>query len=507
MHYKSGLAGLALASLTASAHAADLGDLSLKNPIPDSLTWHGVTVYGALDLDYAYQTHGVPLSGPFYPGLEYNISGSKNAGKPISSLAESGLEQSKIGVKIEESLGGGWVAAGKLEAGFDPLSGQLADACASLAANNGKPLTAQSANSDGSRCGQAFSGPVYAGVSHPAYGTLLAGRQQSLELDAISGYDPMGLPYAFSLIGYSGGSAAGFGNTETGRWDNSAKYIYQYGPVHAAAMYSDGGQDTAMFGGGYGFNAGGSYRGFSLDAVYTKENSAVSSSSIGPSATCPGTGCAGNVLAGTVTDSEGWSVMGKYTYEFGGGLKDEGPGAKLSVFVGYVHTALTDPQDPVAAGSTTIGGYEYAMLNNNPYAPGSGKTMQTAWAGARYELPSGWSFTGAYYHLSQDAYTADGNYYTPSAAAGGTKSSGPYNCAQGNVSNSLQKGVGNAFGITAGAMCAGDLNQGSFLVDYQFNKHFDVYSGISYSEVAGGLSSGYLNSNMTTFATGMRLKF
>jgi len=48
-----GLAALALASLTASAHAAGLGDPSLKDPVPDSLTWHGVTVYGVIDLDYA----------------------------------------------------------------------------------------------------------------------------------------------------------------------------------------------------------------------------------------------------------------------------------------------------------------------------------------------------------------------------------------------------------------------------------------------------------------------
>ncbi len=306
MIFKAGVASVfVLIATAARVQAGDSGDLGLKHPIPDNLSWHGVTVYGTIDLDYAYQTHGVPLGASFYPGLEYNISGSKNANKPISSLAESGLEQSKIGLKIEEPIGNGWVAIGKLEAGFDPLSGELADACASLVSNNGKPLAAQNANSDGSRCGQAFSGPAYAGVSNATYGTLTAGRQQSLELDAISVYDPMGLPYAFSLIGYSGGTAAGIGNTETGRWDNSAKYVYQWGPAHAAAMYTDGGQDTAMFGDGYGFNAGAAYRGFSLDAVYTKENSAVSSSSIKPSATCPGAGCVGNVLAGTVTDGEG----------------------------------------------------------------------------------------------------------------------------------------------------------------------------------------------------------
>ncbi|MGB9024855.1 MAG: porin [Rhodomicrobium sp.] len=491
MIFKAGVASVfVLIATAARVQAGDSGDLGLKDPIPDNLSWHGVTLYGTIDLDYAYQTHGVPLGASFYPGLEYNISGSKNANKPISSLAESGLEQSKIGLKIEEPIGNGWVAIGKLEAGFDPLSGELADACASLVSNNGKPLTAQDANSDGSRCGQAFSGPAFAGVSNSTYGTLTAGRQQSLELDAISGYDPMGLPYAFSLIGYSGGSAAGIGNTETGRWDNSAKYVYQWGPAHAAGMYSSGGPGTAMFGGGYGFDAGAAYRGFSIDAVYTRENSAVSSSSIKPSATCPGTGCEGNVLSGTVTDSEAWSVMAKYVYDLGG-FKDEGPGGKLSFYAGYVHIDMGNPQSPVAAGSETIGGYELLTVNNQPYAPGSNKVLQTFWAGAKYELASGLSFTAAYYRLGQDAYRT--------SAAAGTNT-----CAFITSGNRATAGfVGNP----VAGNCAGDLNQVSFLIDYPLNKHFDVYSGISYSEVSGGLACGFLSGNTAAFVSGLRLKF
>ena len=122
----------------ASAHAGDLGDPSLKDPLPESLTWQGVTIYGTVDVGYAYQTHGVPFNGFFYPGLEYNLNGSRNAGKTISSLTEGGMEQSKIGVKVEEAIGYGWLAVGKVEAGFNPLSGELADMCASMIQNNGR---------------------------------------------------------------------------------------------------------------------------------------------------------------------------------------------------------------------------------------------------------------------------------------------------------------------------------------------------------------------------------
>ncbi len=214
-----GSAAAFLLGLAASAHAGDLGNTGLKDPIPDSLRWQGITIYGTVDVGYVYQTHGVPSDGTFAPGFEYNLNGSKNANKAISSLAENGLEQSKIGVKVEEAVGYGWLAIGKLEAAFNPLSGEIADMCASMVRNNGRLYQDQNANSDGSRCGQAFSGPAYGGVSNPIYGTLTIGRQQSLELDSISSYDPMGLAPAFAVLGYSGGTAGGnwiYGNGSLG---------------------------------------------------------------------------------------------------------------------------------------------------------------------------------------------------------------------------------------------------------------------------------------------------
>jgi hypothetical protein len=76
--------------LMGSAHAGDLGNTGLNDPIPDKMSWHGITIYGTVDVGYAYQTHGAPLGGAFYPSLEYNLNGSKNANRAISSLAENG---------------------------------------------------------------------------------------------------------------------------------------------------------------------------------------------------------------------------------------------------------------------------------------------------------------------------------------------------------------------------------------------------------------------------------
>ncbi len=478
---------LGVFALAATAQAADLSlDAAgtIKDPLPDSLTWHGVTVYGTIDVGYAYQTHGVPLNGSFYPGLEYDLNGSKNANRAISSFSQSGIEQSKVGVKFEEPLVSDWKAIGKFEAAFDPIGGVIADMCASMVQNNGKPYAAQNANSDGSRCGQAFSGPAYGGISNPAYGTLTVGRQQSLMLDAVQAYDPNQGSYAFSLIGYSNGTASGIGATETARWDNSVKYIYQIGPAHAAVMYTGGGQDTAIFNGAYGFNVGGTWRGFSLDANYTKENGTVVSTAIpylGYSASGCLAGSCPDGLAATISDNEAWSVMGKYALDIGGGLKDEAASAKLTFFAGYAHIDLSNPRDRnIPAGSTTIGGYELASVTTNAYT--TDKILQTAWTGARYELPGGLSFSLAYYHYGQ------GDYINNKGK----------NCAA-----ALPSPVGNP----TPANCSGFLDQVSFMTDYAFSKHLDIYAGVSYEQNGGGLASGYLNTNMATFMSGVRLKF
>ncbi len=143
-------------------------------------------------MGYAYQTNGRP-NGAIISGLEFvPFTTTRNyTGQSVSTVAMSGLEQSKIGVKVEESIGYGFTAIGKLDTGFNPLTGELSNGCVSFIQNAGKPYAQQSSNADSGRCGQAFNGVAYAGVSNASYGTLTAGRQQSLQLDAIGQYDPL----------------------------------------------------------------------------------------------------------------------------------------------------------------------------------------------------------------------------------------------------------------------------------------------------------------------------
>lgn len=471
------ICALALGGFAASAQAADLGLDSLKDPLPDTLTYKGVTIYGTLDVGYGYQTNGLANNGSLYTAQGYNIYGESKALGSNSNLTNNALSQSQIGVKIEESVGMGFVALGKIDTGFNPLSGEIADACKSLVdiANQLVNKSQLTAFGDGSRCGQAINGQALAGLSHPAYGTLTFGRQNSLEVDSMINYDPMSLSYSMSQLGWSGFFGGGAGSTETARWDNSVKYLFQYGPAHAGVMYAEGAQDTSLHGNSIAGNVGVTWHGFSVDANYTNEKGAVNAQ-LGLL-----TGSDTNQMWGFLTDNEAYAIQGKYTFDFGGGFKDEGPTSKLTLFAGYNHTDQTNGGGGALGSSfgTTIGGY--IMYNNINLL--STRTIETEWAGAKYEMGP-WAFTGAYYHTSQDAFSMANN---DKHTSGG--------CAV------------NAFA------CAGDTSTVSGLVDYTFNKHFDIYAGVSYSNISGGLAhssfsnDAYLATDNTTVVSGLRLKF
>ncbi len=470
---KTLIVALGMASLMTTAYAADTDLPPLKavpavplyDPLPDSLTWHGITFYATLDVGYAYQTNGRPTGG-VVSTLEYSpFTTTRNyTGQRISTIAGNGLQQSNIGIKINTPIGLDWNIVGQLETGFDPLRGELANGCQSFIQNAGVAYAAQNSNADSGRCGQALNGPAFGGISNPLYGQLTVGRQQSFQLDQIANYDPMNLSYAFSLLGYSG-TNGGAGSTQASRWDNSAKYVYTYGNLfHAGAMYAMGGQDTGLFGDSMGFLLGASYRGFSIDGVYTKEHGAVNLQS------AVNDTLGGTTLAANISDNTAWSIMAKYTFELGGhapppsyytkAKAEPVPSDKLTIFAGYTNIDQANPNTPIFAGDSAGGFILTAtgtLPDNNAFT--TDKILQFYWVGAKYELSWGLSFAGAYYHVDQNQYVADS---APCLLGGASKTD-----------------------------CAGSYDQVSFLADYIVTKHLDVYAGITYAKVTNGLASGF----------------
>jgi hypothetical protein len=461
-------AGFALVLGCASAQA------QMKDPLPDSLSLGGVTVYGTVDVGYAYQSKGVPLSATLPGGLEYQaFTTTRNFSGSQTTVAESGLEQSKIGIRVAEPIVGDVQLVATAETGFNPLSGQLTDACASIASNGPNALGHQTANADSSRCGQAFNSQLNGGASSATFGTLTIGRHNSLQLTALAAYDPQSLSYAFSFLGYSGFNG-GAGSTQAARWDNSIRYGLNSGPIHVAAMYSNGGADTGLFGHSYAFDAGVTVQGLALDAVYENAKGAVNLRSsfddggVNPVPT-PG-------LAAYISNDESYNIMGKYTFEFGDSkMKD-----KLIVYAGYSHIQKSHAD---YTGGNSQGDYPLDVgININTAA-----VYNMEWVGARYAFSSGWQFVGAFYHINQNSWTIG---LTPTGT----------------------QGIGC---VNAGLLCAGDFTEASLVADYIINKHYDVYGGVNYSNVTDGLANGFVGTTVgtsgseaqTTVMLGFRVKF
>jgi predicted porin len=431
-----------------------------------SLTWHGITLYGIVDLGVQYDTHSAPFSDYFPAGSDSLVQ--KNDYDSPVGLAPSNLSQSRIGLSGNEPLIGDWSAVFKFETFFNPQSGDIADGVKAVALNNGKALTSQTTGVDTSVAGQLFSGAAYIGFASPTYGSFTFGRNVTLLADGISKYDPMGAAQAFSVIGYSGTTAGG-GDTEDRRLDQSGKYYAQYGWLHLGAMYQFG-SSTGTTNTGYQLQIGASAGDGSIDAYYFKKYDAISISSLsadqvgGLAALCADTPpqcySVSNSLSGTISDNTTFAVMADYAF---------GP---VKLYGGYEHIDFNNPNNPLPAGSVIIGGYVLAFVNNAAYD--NEKTLQVYWGGLKWTVVPDVDLIFAYYGYNQNSYATGKN-----AGCSTTVNSG----------------------------CSGTENAVSGLIDYRLTKRFDLYAGSMWSGVQNGLANGYLNKDNIATTVGARFKF
>jgi len=447
-----------------------LGFLVVSSPAPaqqktgpgvaadDSLTWHGITLYGVIDIGLQYDTHSAPFT-PYRPSASGNIV-RQNSYQSVTGLTPSNMGQSRVGLQGFEPLTEEWSAIFQIETFFNPQSGQIADSLRSLAANNGKALTAQSVGVDGSSAGQAFQ-TAFVGLKSATFGTLTFGRQVTLLSQGTIEYDPNYLSTAFGLLGASN-TYSGGGSSEDNRLDSMAKYVLGFDDhVHVAGLYkfngSDGSGRTAVQA-----NAGGSLDEASIDAYYSKVKSSITASALTTAqvSTLPSSDAVSNSLAATVSDNTTYALMGSYHLD------------PLKFFGGYENIKYTNPSNPLSAGFIDIGGYVLAYVNDKVYdIP---KIVQVYWTGVRYTVIPNLDLTAAYYGVHQSAY-------------GSAKEAG---CS-----------------TDAHSVCSGNLQAFSFDVDYRFNVHFDVYLGAMYSGVHDGLANGYINTTNINPTVGVRYKF
>ncbi len=444
---------------------------------PGSLTWHGITFYGAFDVGFGWVSHGLPQN-------PYNYEGSslvnRNANHSRFLVEPDNLSQTGVGIRGKEEFAPGWSVVFNASTGINPQSGQLSNASATDIENNGLPRDDYSEAIDGARAGQPLNDEYYGGVSSTTYGTLTFGRQRALGTDNMLQYDPVAGGYAFSYIGYNG-TMAGGGDTEDTRWDNAVKYRLIVGPaseqVHFAAMYKfvdgTGGCYSGAAGwtaancipeqahnDAYGFNLGGNYHKFSGDVVYQHYNEAISvlNPLLGPASltqpyqsttdslnTNQITGAnllaTTNTVYGIVTDNNAVMLTAKYT------------GDHFRFYEGYEYIWMNNPSRPLGVGATDQGGYLMSGVEDNNLD--SEKRVQIWWTGVKYAFDAETDVTFSWYGQLQNDFRR------------------PATC--------------NA---TAGfrASCTGSLDEGSLYTDHHFTKRFDGFAGLAYSFVTGGLS-------------------
>jgi predicted porin len=458
--YRSILASSVLFASTMTASVAALAQQKTGPGITgeDSLTWHGITLYGVIDIGFQYDTHSAPFT-PYRPAASGNIVRQNSAGS-VSGLTPSNMGQSRVGLQGIEPLNDELSGVFQVETFFNPQSGEIADSLKSLSVNNGRSLSAQTVNVDGSSAGQAFQ-TAWAGLKSGRFGTLTFGRQVTLLLDGVIKYDPNYNASAFGLLGASN-TYSGGGSQEYNRLDSTLKYLWDFDDlVHFGALYkfngSSGSANTA-----WQAELGGNFAGASLDAYYSKENSAITATYLTAAqvAKLPSEYSISNSVAATISDNTAYALMASYKLD------------PLKFFAGYEYIKYANPTIPLAAGFNDIGGYVLAFVTNNAYK--NSKTVNVYWTGARYRVIPNLDLTAAYYGYNQNAY-----------------------------------GTGKQAGCSTStsSVCSGSFEAFSLDADYYFSKHFDAYLGAMYSGVHDGVASGYLHTTNINPTIGVRYKF
>jgi predicted porin len=445
------------------AMAADLPYKAAVKAPPvedDSLCWHGVCVYGTIDMGLSYQNHGAPLSPLSVGPLDYLVS--KNSLGSYFGAGPNQLSTSLIGLRGKQEIADGLYAVFNLQTQFDPASGQTSNGIGAVQQNNGLPLALQTGFSDSSKAGQMFNGAAYAGISSPIYGTLTYGRQNALSSDLVTNYDSTGGSNAWSVLTYQGASGGG-GDTENRVYDNSFAYRVNVGPVRFAVetqLRNGGNSGTGnAFEGDVGFD----YMGFSMDFVGGKIYDAVSAAPLtaaqGTAINASGLNQGLGSVAGTVSDNTVFQVAAKYTI---------GP---VKLYAGYEHIEFANPNNPLAPGAFIEGGYTVGVPNNINFT--TDKILQVFWVGAKYSVTRDFDLAFAYYHESQNSFII-GNGSNPTGTCNTAVSGG----------------------------CSGSLDAVSFVADWRFARHFDVYAGVMWSQVQNGLANGFALANGLPGGTG-----
>lgn len=476
---------VASVGLVTNVSAADLEGLVVKAPpvMPD-LSWHGITIIGAIDVAGQYESKGAPYAGVTYTPSSLIAPWNRS---PQWFFVPSQSIQSYVGFKVEENITSNLKFIARAETGFNPTTGDLADTLKITQRMNGVPLAQQVVNGDGTRAGQIFNGEAWAGFDSQPWGTIHVGRNNIVSADMLFAYDPL-LSYAFSLNGFAN-MVGGQGTSEVGRMDDSIKYLNNFGPFRTEILYGRPGTNAKDF---FQATVGIVRPNFSIDILGGHGNDTVSVNALAGDANL-----GSSFLGARVFDSTMYGIFGKYVFDLGGTGPLATSESKFILSGGYVHLDLSNPADGgLAPGHTTIGGYQIGPVFSTNGSSGFGvvnyaftggdRLVDTTFIAGKYLYDSQLSFALAYYRYDQNSFGLGVNSIPGIVAPAFSKT----NCSSSAFTN-----------------CAGSEQVVSFRADYQWTKNLMLYAGVAYSKVSGGFAFSYINTSMFDPTVGLRYTF
>jgi hypothetical protein len=203
----------------------------------------------------------------------------------------------------------------------------------------------------------------------------------------------------------------------------------------------------------------------------------------------------GNTLAAVAADTTGGLLAAKYTWN------------QFKFFAGWSHQIYHNPSNNVGIGAQNDqGGYTLSQVNNANYP--NARLLDVIWVGARYAYDPKTDFAVGYYHANQNGYGFAPNTLGVSNTGSASLATCSLPAYIANTSGATINGTKYAYqAAPRSGTCSGQLNAVSAYADYHFTKRFDIYGGIMYSVVTGGLASGYFNPNNIAPTVGVRYTF
>ena len=145
----------------------------------DSLTWHGITLYGVIDIGVQYDTHSAPFT-PYRPAASGNIvrQNSQRLGDRSHAQQHGPVESRPAGHRGPERRLVGRIPGGDFLQSPVRRNRRFSEV---VGREQRSSLASQSVGVDGSSAGQAFQ-TACVGLKSARFGTLTFGRQVTLLL-------------------------------------------------------------------------------------------------------------------------------------------------------------------------------------------------------------------------------------------------------------------------------------------------------------------------------------